>query len=181
MKQFGKILSFEFKDQWGYFPAAAAAWRISDEAFMENTRDWLDNLKLRLSYGTSGADNIDSSLWRGTWKTSANAAGETIFAPGEMQPNPDLKWETTTSRNLGVDFSMWNGRLRGSVDAYWNSTNDILMKVPTDPSSGYSYQFRNVAETSNKGIEIALGAARAPLPALQRHAILWPYGMPSHG
>ena len=55
--------------QWGYFPAAAAAWRISDEAFMENTRDWLDNLKLRVSYGTSGSDNIDASLWRETWKT----------------------------------------------------------------------------------------------------------------
>lgn len=75
-----------------------------------------------------------------------------------MKPNPDLKWETTTSRNIGVDFSFWNGRLRGSVDGYWNSTKDILMKVPTDASSGYSYQYQNVGETSNKGFEIALGA-----------------------
>ena len=149
---------FAENNQWGYFPAAAAAWRISDEGFMENTRDWLDNLKLRLSYGTSGADNISASLWKGTWKTSTNAAGETIYLPGDMKPNPDLKWETTVSRNLGVDFSFWNGRLRGAIDGYWNSTNDILMKVPTDASSGYSYQFRNVAETSNKGIEVALGA-----------------------
>ncbi|MBE6178582.1 MAG: TonB-dependent receptor [Rikenellaceae bacterium] len=149
---------FAENNQWGYFPAAAVAWRISDEAFMEGARDWLDNLKLRVSYGTSGADNIDSSLWKGTWKTSTNAAGETVYVPGDMQPNPDLKWETTTSRNIGVDFSFWNGRLRGSIDGYWNSTNDILMKVPTDASSGYSFQYRNVAETSNKGIEIALGA-----------------------
>lgn len=149
---------FAENNQWGYFPAAAAAWRISDEAFMEDTRDWLDNLKLRVSYGTSGADNIDASLWKSTWKTGTNAAGETVYLPGDMQPNPDLKWETTVSRNIGLDFSMWNGRLRGSVDGYWNSTNDILMKVPTDASSGYSYQFRNVAETSNKGIEVALGA-----------------------
>ena len=149
---------FAQNNQWGYFPAAAAAWRISDEAFMENTRDWLDNLKLRLSYGTSGADNISASLWKGTWKTGTNAAGDTIYLPGDMKPNPDLKWETTVSRNLGLDFSFWNGRLRGSVDGYWNSTNDILMKVPTDASSGYSYQFRNVAETSNKGVEVALGA-----------------------
>ena len=148
---------FAQNNQWGYFPAAAAAWRISDEAFMENTRDWLDNLKLRLSYGTSGADNISASLWKGTWKTGTNAAGDTIYLPGDMKPNPDLKWETTVSRNIGVDFSFWNGRLRGSVDGYWNSTNDILMKVPTDASSGYSYQFRNVAETSNKGVEVALG------------------------
>ena len=149
---------FAQNNQWGYFPAAAAAWRISDEAFMEGAHDWLDNLKLRLSYGTSGADNIDSSLWKGTWKTSTNAAGETVYVPGDMQPNPDLKWETTISRNLGIDYSLWNGRLRGSIDAYWNSTKDILMQVPTDASSGYSYQFRNVAETSNKGIEIAIGA-----------------------
>ena len=149
---------FAENNQWGYFPAAAAAWRISDEAFMENTRDWLDNLKLRVSYGTSGADNISASLWKGTWKTSTNAAGETIYLPGDMQPNPDLKWETTVSRNIGLDFSFWNGRLRGAIDGYWNSTNDILMKVPTDASSGYSYQFRNVAETSNKGVEVALGA-----------------------
>ena len=149
---------FAENNQWGYFPAAAAAWRISDEGFMENTRDWLDNLKLRLSYGTSGADNISASLWKGTWKTSTNAAGETIYLPGDMKPNPDLKWETTVSRNLGVDFSFWNGRLRGAIDGYWNSTNDILMKVPTDASSGYSYQFRNVAETSNKGVEVSLGA-----------------------
>jgi hypothetical protein len=94
--------------QWGYFPAAAAAWRISDEAFMENTRDWLDNLKLRVSYGTSGSDNIDASLWRETWKTEQiTVDGEkvTTYVPGDMKGNPDLKWETTISRNLGVNLT----------------------------------------------------------------------------
>ncbi len=148
---------FAPNNQWGYFPAAALAWRISDESFMAGTKDWLDNLKLRVSYGTSGADNIDASLWQETWKTSTNAAGATIYVPGDMQANPDLKWETTTSRNLGLDFSMWNGRLRGSIEGYWNSTKDILMKVPTDASSGFEYQYQNVAETSNKGVEIGIG------------------------
>ncbi len=152
---------FAPNNQWGYFPAAAAAWRISDEKFMENTRDWLDNLKLRVSYGTSGSDGIDSSLWKETWKSGSikvDGVDTPVYNPGEMKANPDLKWETTVSRNIGVDFSMWNGRLHGSVDAYWNSTKDILMKVPTDASSGYTYQFRNVGETANKGFEIALGA-----------------------
>ncbi len=152
---------FAPNNQWGYFPAAAAAWRISDENFMAGARDWLDNLKLRVSYGTSGSDGISSSLWKGTWGTkSITVDGEkiSVYNPGDMKPNPDLKWETTTSRNLGLDFSMWNGRLRGSIDGYWNSTDDILMKVPTDASSGYSYQYQNVGETSNKGFEIALGA-----------------------
>ena len=146
--------------QWGYFPAAAAAWRISDEAFMENTRDWLDNLKLRVSYGTSGSDNIDASLWRETWKTEQiTVDGEkvTTYVPGDMKGNPDLKWETTISRNLGVDFGFFNNWVRGSLDYYWNTTKNILMKVPIDAASGYSYQFQNVGKTSNKGVELALG------------------------
>lgn len=147
--------------QWGYFPAAAAAWRISDEAFMEDTRDWLDNLKLRLSYGTSGSDNISASLWKETWGTEqVTVDGEkvTTYVPGDMKANPDLKWETTISRNIGLDFGFFNNRIRGSLDFYFNTTKDILMKVPTDASSGYTYQFQNVGETSNKGIELALGA-----------------------
>lgn len=152
---------FAENNQWGYFPAAAAAWRISDEGWMEDASEWLDNLKLRVSYGTSGSDNIDPSLWKETWTTkSITVDGQpvTVYIPGEMQGNPDLKWETTTSRNVGIDFAFLNSRIRGSVDAYWNSTDDILMKVPVDASAGYSYQFQNVGETSNKGIELALGA-----------------------
>lgn len=152
---------FAPNNRWGYFPAAAAAWRISEEKFLAGTKDWLDNLKLRLSFGTSGSDGIDSSLWKGTWTAgtiTVDGVPTPVYNPGTMKPNPDLKWETTTSRNIGVDFSFWNGRLRGSVDGYWNSTKDILMKVPTDASSGYEYQYQNVGETSNKGFEIALGA-----------------------
>ncbi|GHT60419.1 SusC/RagA family TonB-linked outer membrane protein [Bacteroidia bacterium] len=145
---------------WGYFPAAAAAWRVSDEPFMENNKGWLPNLKLRLSYGTSGADNIDPSLWRETWTTKiiqVDGVSTSVYVPGEMKENPDLKWETTTSRNLGLDFGLLkNSRIHGSVDVYWNSTNNILMKVPVDPTAGYSYQFQNVGKTSNKGVELAL-------------------------
>jgi TonB-linked SusC/RagA family outer membrane protein len=152
---------FSPNNHWGYFPAAAAAWRISDESFMESTKDWLDNLKLRLSYGTSGSDGIDSSLWKETWTTNTiTVDGNQVvtYVPGSMQPNPDLKWETTISRNLGLDFGFLNNRIRGSLDFYWNTTKNILMKVPVDASSGYSYQFQNVGKTSNKGIELALGA-----------------------
>lgn len=146
--------------QWGYFPAAAVAWRISDEPFMEGARNWLDNLKLRLSYGTSGSDNIDASLWKETWTTEnivVDGQNVTTYVPGEMQGNPDLKWETTISRNAGLDFGFFNGRIRGSVDFYWNTTKNILMKIPVDASAGYSYQFQNVGQTSNKGVELALG------------------------
>lgn len=145
---------------WGYFPAAAAAWRISDEVFMEGTKNWLDNLKLRLSYGTSGSDNIDPSLWKETWVTeniTVDGKPITIYKPGEMLGNENLKWETTVSRNAGLDFGFLENRIRGNIDFYWNTTKNILMKVPVDASAGYSYQFQNVGQTSNKGIELALG------------------------
>ena len=152
---------FAPNNHWGYFPAAAAAWRISDEPFLKDATDWLDNLKLRLSYGTSGSDNIDASLWKETWSTeqiTVDGQPVTVYKPGSMQSNPDLKWETTVSRNAGIDFGFFNNRIRGSLDVYWNTTKNILMKVPVDASAGYSYQFQNVGQTSNKGIELSLGA-----------------------
>ncbi len=152
---------FAPNNHWGYFPAAAIAWRISDENWFESAREeWLDNLKLRLSYGTSGSDNIDASLWKETWGTSqitVDGQKITTYVPGSMKGNPDLKWETTISRNLGLDFGFFNNWIRGSVDFYWNTTKDILMKVPIDAASGFSYQFQNVGQTSNKGLELALG------------------------
>ena len=145
--------------QWGYFPAAAVAWRISDEPFMGSTKGFLDNLKLRLSYGSSGADNINPSLWKETWMTEQiTVDGQTVttYVPGKMLSNPDLKWETTISRNAGLDFAFLNNRINGNLDMYWNTTKDILMKIPVDATAGYSYQFQNVGETSNKGIELAI-------------------------
>ena len=131
--------NFAPNKHWGYFPAAAFGWRINDEPFMANTKDWLDNLKLRLSIGTSGNDNI-----------------KVTFSPGAVLANPDLKWETTISRNLGIDYGFWNGKLRGSIEFYWNTTKDILMRVPVAESTGHSYQYQNVGETSNKGIEFSI-------------------------
>ncbi len=150
---------FPESNHWGAFPSGAIAWRISDEDWMDNTEDWLDNLKMRLSFGTAGADNIDASLWRATWKASSvtvDGETKTTYEPGAMKPNPDLKWETTTSRTLGFDYAFMNSRVRGSLDFYYNSSKDLLMKIPVDPSTGYEYRYANVAETSNKGLELAL-------------------------
>lgn len=151
---------FAPNNHWGYFPAGAFAWRISDEGFLKDTQ-WLDNLKLRLSYGTSGADNIDPSLWKETWSTSnvtIDGETKTVYKPDGMLSNPDLKWETTTSRNIGLDFGFLKNRISGTIDAYWNSTKDLLMQVPIDETTGYSYQFQNIGKTSNKGFEISLAA-----------------------
>lgn len=145
--------------QWGYFPAAAAAWRIIDEPFMESTKNWLSNLKLRLSYGEAGSDNISSSLWQETYDVKeviTDGESGLQFSSTGLKSNPDLKWETTVSRNAGLDFGFFNNRLSGSLDLYWNYTKNLLMKVPIDASTGYSYQYQNVGQTSNKGIELAL-------------------------
>lgn len=152
---------FAPNNRWGYFPAAAFAWRVSDEPFMEGAKDWLYNLKFRASLGTSGADNIDPSLWQSTWKTSSikvDGKDVTTYVPGAQMANPDLKWETTISRNLGIDFGFFDNKLYGSIEAYWNTTKDLLMKVPFAAATGYSYQTQNVGQTSNKGIELSLGA-----------------------
>src|SRR5574344_58840 len=152
---------FAPNNRWGYFPAGAFAWRISDEPWMKESKSWIDDLKFRLSFGTSGADNISPSLWKETWTTSTATIDNqivTTYVPGSMLSNPDLKWETTISRNAGFDFVLLKSKLRGSLELYWNTTKNILMQVPTDASSGYSYQMQNVGQTSNKGIELGLTA-----------------------
>ena len=150
--------------RWGYFPAAAIAWRLSEEPFMEGTKDWLSNLKLRLSLGTSGTDNISSDLWRETWSTtSANTNNVVIdgnktpyYRPDGLLANNDLKWETTVSRNFGIDYGFLDGRINGSLEFYWNTTKDLLMAVPIDNTTGYSYQYQNFGKTSNKGFELSV-------------------------
>lgn len=155
---------FAPNNRWGYFPAVAAGWRLSEENFMEGTRDWLSNLKLRLSWGESGSDNINSNLWRETWSSSTNNKlpinGEfgPFYRPDGLKANPDLKWETTVSRNIGVDFGFLNSRINGSVELYWNTTKDLLMLVPVDNTSGYSHQYQNFGQISNRGIEISVNA-----------------------
>ncbi|WP_321322653.1 TonB-dependent receptor [Labilibaculum sp.] len=156
---------FASNNRWGYFPAVAAAWRISDEPMLESTRDWLDNLKLRVSYGASGSDNISSSLWKETWESGSssdihypiNGSIGSYYKPSGLYPNPDLKWETTVSRNLGIDYGMFNNRIYGVAEVYWNTTNDLLMAVPVDNTTGYSYQYQNFGQTSNKGVELSVG------------------------
>ena len=134
-------------NQWGYFPAGAVAWRLSDEPFMEGTRSWLDNLKIRASIGTSGNDGIDGSSFFTAWVSATeNVNGQqvTVYKPGSLLGNPDLKWETTISRNAGIDYSFFNGKINGALDFYWNTTKDCLMRVPCDPTSGFSYQYRTL-------------------------------------
>lgn len=149
-------------NRWGYFPAGAFAWRLSDEPWMQGSKKWINDLKVRLSYGTSGADNISSALWKETWSTSTITVDGVVkpsFVPNSLLGNPDLKWETTISRNLGFDYGLFDGRLTGTLDFYWNTTKNSLMRVPIDSSTGYEYQYQNVGQVSNKGLDLSFNVA----------------------
>ncbi len=146
--------------QWGYFPSAAAAWRISEENWMKDA-SWIDNLKLRYSFGTAGNNNIPSGVSR----NQSFSAAETVWLntsgsywwPGNVMANADLTWETTVSHNIGLDFGFWKSRLSGSIEVYQNTTKDLLMNVPVQ-GSGYKTQYRNAGEIRNRGVEVSLGA-----------------------
>jgi TonB-linked SusC/RagA family outer membrane protein len=146
---------FSKENRWGYFPSAAAAWRISSEPFMKGASKWLDDLKLRFSYGTAGNNNIPSGQLSQVYenKTTSWINGiSNYWAPSIYMSNPDLKWETTITRNLGLDFTLWGGKLTGSVEAYLNTTKDLLIAFPVS-GTGYDYQYRNMGKTENKGLE----------------------------
>lgn len=157
---------FSKGNQWGYFPSLALAWRISDEAWMERSKEWLSNLKLRLSVGTAGNNRIKSGAINSTFSLAEtsdkniyfNETSAVVLQHASNLSNPDLKWETTLTRNLGIDFGFWNNRLSGSIDAYWNTTKDLLMNATIPSSTGFSTQYKNFGQTSNKGIELALDA-----------------------
>ena len=156
---------FGANHKWGTFPSASLAWRISDEKFMENTRSWLDNLKLRVGYGVtgnqsgvsayksiavlsaSGASYYDSASQ--TWKNSYVQA---------QNVNPDLKWESTAQWNVGLDFGFIN-RIHGTLEWYHKKTSDLLWTYPVpQPPYIVGTMLANVGTMVNRGVELTLGA-----------------------
>ena len=156
-------------NRWGFFPSAAFAWRVSDEPFMQSLQTWMSNLKLRLSYGTAGNNRINSGLTTLTYSLSGNTdrspffneIRNSMFTPASSLYNPDLKWETTITRNIGIDYGFLGNRISGSLDLYWNTTKDLLMQTEIPSIGGYKYQYQNFGQTSNKGAELTLKAILA--------------------
>ena len=155
--------SSKFSDgnRWGYFPSAAVAWRVSGEEFMQSTASWLDDMKLRLSYGSAGNDRIPSGQMTQSFVSSSTTwmnGFESFWAASKTMANPELKWETTYTRNMGLDFSLFKSRLTGSFEAYLNTTKDLLIAFPVS-GTGYDTQFRNMGETQNSGFEVVLNSS----------------------
>jgi TonB-linked SusC/RagA family outer membrane protein len=145
------------ENRWGYFPAFAAGWKISEENFLKGT-SWIDLLKVRASYGEAGNNNIpvgqQIQIFQSTATPWINGV-TSIWAPSKTMPNPDLKWETTVTQNFGLDFGFFKNRLNGNFDIYKNITSDLLINFPV-PGSGYDFQYRNMGETQNTGFEATL-------------------------
>lgn len=144
------------------FPSVQLAWRISEEDFMSRW-DLLSDLKLRATYGTAGNNRIPVDVWKTMFATSANDgyAYYNSVLPGLVSSdlaNFNLKWETTVSRNIGIDFGLLGNRISGSIDLYYNSTKDLLLAKQISPTTGYTTQMQNIGKTSNRGVEVQLAA-----------------------
>jgi TonB-dependent starch-binding outer membrane protein SusC len=151
-------------NRWGYFPAGAFAWKLSDEPFMKTVL-WLDNLKLRASYGEVGNNGINSNLWSQSWGSvtdqryqyAINRERQSAYdLASSTLANPNLKWETTITRDIGTDFTLFKSRLSGTVDVYWNTTKDLLMLTTIPGITGFTSTYANIGQTSNKGVELSL-------------------------
>ncbi len=155
--------SFGPGSRWANFPSASLAWKIGEENFLKDSK-LINDLKLRIGYGQSGNDRIASFLYK-TFYTPSSTYGYTGgvgvitgAAPGNIMANPNIKWEATVSKNAGLDFTIFNKRVYGAIDAYITDTKDLLLLAKIPQTSGYEYQFQNSGKTQNKGLEFSLGA-----------------------
>ena len=146
--------------KWHTYPAISTGWNIAREEFMESTRTWLDNLKLRIGYGETSNQSINPySTLGGLAIRNYNFGNGTNYMAGyyvNALPNPDLGWEYSKTWNFGLDFSLFNGRLSGSLEYYTQKTNDILLDVSLPSTSGVSSYTGNIGNTENKGWELTL-------------------------
>ena len=182
------LLTFTLRDdgtsrfqnnKWGLFPSAALAWRISEEPFMKNA-EWLSNLKLRLGYGITGQQNINQGDYPSipTYHTNQSGSlyqfGNTVITP--ITPKgyaAQIKWEETTTYNIGLDFGFARNRINGSIDVYQRKTKDLLNKVPVAAGTNLTnYLLMNVGDLENKGIEGAINVV-----PIEKKDLRWEIGL----
>jgi TonB-dependent starch-binding outer membrane protein SusC len=151
---------FGANTKWGFFPSAAFAWRVLDEAFMQNQTLFSD-LRFRLSYGVTG--NQEIGLYQSLARLVPDNRGYSFggnpavgYSPDGAAPNPDLKWETTRQYNMGLDLGWLDNRITAAIDAYHSDTDDLLLSVPLPTTSGYSSQLQNIGSVRNRGVEVSL-------------------------
>ena len=148
-------------NQWGWFPSISGAWVINKEKFMKDIK-WIDLLKVRVAFGLAGNNNISDDLWRYLYvtnRTGGPAWGEgqqNYYSTPSTYPNEGIKWETTITRNIALDISLFNGRLSITPEFYLNTTRDLLYNSIISSTSGYTKQMQNIGKVQNKGIELTI-------------------------
>ena len=155
--------SSRFREHWATFPSFAFAWRINEEGFLKNA-NVLSDLKLRLGWGKTGqqAGAVPDYSWIATYSKNTGTNGfypiagdGSLYRPDNYTPN--LKWETTTTTNIGLDWGILNQRLSGSIDWYYRKTTDLLNYAPTKALSAFRNQsWQNIGTLENKGIEASI-------------------------
>lgn len=146
-------------NKWGYFPSLALAWRISEEDFVKNNLPVISNMKLRLSAGQLGNQNIGDFQYLARIRLDGNYVLGNSQISGSIPisvSNPDLTWETTNQYDLAIDFGLFNNRIAGTLETYYKSTTDLLWSVPMPLESGYNSTLKNVGQIDNKGVEFSL-------------------------
>lgn len=142
-------------NQWGVFPAVSTGWVISREAFMEKA-PWVNNLKMRLSWGQTGSTNVSDFSFRQFYTSSQYGENSSVKLQ-DLLPNRGIHWEKTNEVNFGLDFSFFDDRLYGSLDAYYRYTNGALAPAPHVLESGMTSYYDNIIDVSNRGVEVAIG------------------------
>lgn len=157
---------FSERHNWGLFPSLGLSWNVNQERFL-NDQQWLSSLKLRASVGTVGNQEIGDYQYSTAYTTSTT--GGNVHYTKSNAANSNLKWETTISTNVGIDASLWDGRLNITAEYYWKKTVDLLLNVPVDVAKyGVSSQLQNVGNVVNKGFELSAG-----LTPVKRKELTW--------
>jgi TonB-linked SusC/RagA family outer membrane protein len=145
-------------NRFGYFPSVAVAWKLQEEDFLHDI-DYIDELKLRASYGVIGSQSIANYLYISTFSGGTDAifggVRDNSLVPSRIA-NPDLKWEAAKQADIGVDFALFNRRLTGSVEYYDRRTSDLLLDLPVPLSTGFGVKTQNIGSMRNTGIDVAL-------------------------
>lgn len=155
--------------RWANFWSLGASWHLSEEAFLKNAA-FFDLLRLRASYGTSGNADIGDFTTLELYAFNENYLGQPGSAPAQIS-NPDLGWEKSATINVGLDFSIWDHRIGGSVEWYRRDTRDMLLNAPVSATTGFSTAIRNVGKMRNSGVEATLNLV--PIKAASPDAFGW--------
>ncbi|MBN8837121.1 MAG: TonB-dependent receptor [Sphingobacteriia bacterium] len=161
-------------NKWGYFPSGAFAWRLSDENFMKRSKT-ISDLKLRTSYGITGNQEIGSynsmlqysaNSYTGGGANSGATNSQVGFYPANIA-NPNLKWESTSSFDVGVDLGLLQGRITFVADYYYKKTSNLLLQASIPSSSGYTKLLQNIGSVENRGLEFSINTVNIATPKVK--------------